>query len=339
MANRVQEIEGRTLGSAEQFRREVIEGCRPVVIRNLVSDWPAVHAACAAPLGLTDYLGRFDCGARVEVFFGEPAIGGKYYYQPDLQGFNFERRTVSYREALGAIEAALGQSDGKSVYLGSVPAAQCLPGFSAENPMPLLDASASPRLWVGTASDVSSHYDTFDNLACVVAGRRRFTLYAPELIDRLYPGPIDHTLSGATVSLAASAPPQERGRFPRFEAIREQAYSAELEAGDALYLPKLWWHQVEATAHLNAMINYWWDAFSYGPDAPYTGLLLALITIAERPAAERRAWQAYFDHYVFRRQGHPLAHLPAEQHGLLGALRSGNYAKLRARILHMLRAD
>lgn len=339
MAHRLQEFDARDLCSAEQFRSEVIEGCRPVLIRNLVSEWPAVHAARATPRGLADYLGQFDAGARVEVFFGEPAIGGKYYYQPDLQGFNFERRTLSYREALDAIVAAMGQSEGGSVYLGSVPAAQCLPGFSAQNPMPLLGAQVSPRLWVGTASNVSSHYDTFDNLACVIAGRRRFTLYAPELIDQLYPGPIDNTMSGATVSLAASAPPHERARFPRFEAIRDHALSAELEAGDALYLPKLWWHQVEATERLNAMINYWWDAFSYGPDAPYTGLLLALITIAERPAAERRAWQAYFDHYVFRSRGHPLAHLPTEQHGLLGALRAGNYAKLRARILHMLRAD
>ena len=110
-----------------------------------------------------------------------------------------------------------------------------------------------------------------------------------------------------------------------------------LGPGDALYLPKLWWHQVESVSPFNGLVNYWWDAFSVGPDAPYTALLLSMITMAERPAAERRAWQAFFDHYVFRTKGHPLAHLPPEQHGLLGPLKPDNYSKIRARILHLLR--
>ena len=111
----------------------------------------------------------------------------------------------------------------------------------------------------------------------------------------------------------------------------------ELEAGDALYLPKLWWHKVESLAPLNGLLNYWWDAFSAGPDAPYTSMLLAMIAIAERPPAERQAWRAFFEHYVFRGSGHPLAHLPPEQHGLLGPRKPENYARIRARIMHMLR--
>src|SRR3546814_8225775 len=39
-----------------------------------------------------------------------------------------------------------------------------------------------------------------------------------------------------------------------------------------------------------------------------------LIAIAERPEAESAAWRAWFDHYVFRPGGHPLAFLPEEQH-------------------------
>jgi hypothetical protein len=84
------------------------------------------------------------------------------------------------------------------------------------------------------------------------------------------------------------------------------------------------------------LVNYWWDAFPAGPDAPYTSLLLSMIAIAERPLAERQAWRAFFDHYVFRSHGHPLAHLPAEQHGLLGSLKE-NYGKIRARVMHLLR--
>ena len=66
-------------------------------------------------------------------------------------------------------------------------------------------------------------------------------------------------------------------------------------------------------------------------------LLLAMITIAERPPRERQAWQAFFEHYVFRSRGHPLAHLPPEQRGVLGPLKPDNYANIRARVMQLLR--
>ena len=330
------ETAGRDLDEA-LFRNRIMQACRPVVIRGLVADWPAVRAARESPRALKDYLAIFDAGGSVEVFIGDPAIRGKYYYNPGLQGFNFERRMTKLMEAVDSILGAVDHPGARSVYVGSVPTGDCLPGFAADNPMPLAPCAAAPRIWLGTAANISSHYDTFDNLACVIAGRRRFTLYAPELIDRLYVGPLDNTMSGAPVSLAASAPVGSDKQFPLFDEVRDQALKADLEPGDALYLPKLWWHQVESLSPFNGLVNYWWDAFSVGPDAPYTALLLSMITMAERPAAERRAWQAFFDHYVFRTKGHPLAHLPPEQHGLLGPLKPNNYSKIRARILHLLR--
>ncbi|MGH8199143.1 MAG: cupin-like domain-containing protein [Steroidobacteraceae bacterium] len=330
------EIAGRDL-APKRFQREVVEGCQPVVIRGLVADWPVVQAALASPARLKDYLAAFDVGSRVEAYLGSPAIGGKYYYTPEFKGFNFERRMMKLLEALQLMVESLERTEAPSVYVGSVPTGDTLPGFMAANAMPLLAQAVSPRIWLGTRSNVSCHHDTFDNLACVIAGRRRFTLFAPELIGKLYVGPIDNTMAGAPVSLAASADGPQDGEFPLFEEIRGQALRVELEAGDALYLPKLWWHKVESLAPLNGLLNYWWDAFSPGPDAPYTSMLLAMIAIAERPPAERRAWKAFFDHYVFRTTGHPLAHLPPDQHGLLGPLKPDNYARIRARVMHMLR--
>jgi hypothetical protein len=334
MSHSITEIAGRDLDAA-LFQQQVVQVCRPVVIRGLVAGWPVVKAARESPRALQNYLGAFDAGERVEVFVGDPAIRGKYYYNPGLQGFNFERRMMKLIEAVDCILEAVDHPR-QSVYVGSVPTAISLPGFAADNPMPIAAGGAGARIWLGTAANISSHYDTFDNLACVVAGRRRFTLYPPELIGRLYVGPIDNTMSGPPVSLAASAPVGSGTQFPLFEEIRNQALQAELEPGDALYLPKLWWHQVESTAPFNGLVNYWWDNLT--PDSPYTALLLSMITIAERPAAERQAWQAFFDHYVFRSRGHPLAHLPPEQHGLLGPLKPDNYSKIRARIMRLLRA-
>jgi Cupin-like domain len=320
------------------FVRDVAEACRPVVLRQLVASWPAVIAGAQTPPHLRKYLEPFVQRHDVEAFIGQPGIQGKYYYSDDLKTFNFERKRMRFDEAVERIVETAGHADQPSMYVGSLPTEAYLPGFAQSNSLPILPANVHPRIWLGHASNVSAHYDTFDNIACVVAGTRRFTLYAPEMIDRLYVGPLDYTMAGQPVSLAASSPYDEE-KYPRFREVREQALTAELQAGDAIYIPKLWWHQVEARSSFNVLINYWWDAFSSGPDAPSTALLLSLITIAERPAAERQAWKAFFDHYVFRGNGHPLAHLPESQHGILGPLKPHNYGRIRARVMQLLRGE
>jgi hypothetical protein len=328
------EIMAEALADDGAFAREVLEPCRPLVIRGLVRTWPAVAAAQRSAADFKDYVGQFDAGGTTEVFVGESRIAGEYYYSDDLQQFNFERKQMKFADAL---ERIISIPDRCTIYLGSLPIQTYLPGFSSENALPMLKSSNAARIWLGHASKVAAHYDTLDNVACVVAGRRRFTLYAPETIGDLYVGPIDHTMAGQPVSLAASAPAGDP-RYPRFEAIRGQALTAELEPGDAIYIPKLWWHQVGATSSFNVLVNYWWDAFAVR-DAPSTGLLLSMITIAERPLAERLAWREFFDHYVFRSNGHPLAHLPESQHGMLGPLQPDNYEKIRARVIQMLRGE
>ncbi len=329
-------IDATRLSGADEFQREVLQACQPVVLRSLVSAWPVVHAATRSDEDLRDYLMRFDNGGQADAFVGERSIGGKYFYREGLDGFNFERRRMSFALALTGMVAAKSDATAPSMYLGSLPVAEFLPGFAAQNVLGVLPAHVLPRIWLGHASNVSAHFDAFDNVACVVAGTRRFTLFPPETIDRLYVGPLDNTMAGQPVSLAAAAPADDE-RYPDFRAVRELALTAELGPGDALYIPKLWWHQVQSLAPFNGLINYWWDAFAAGPDAPYVSLLLSLIAIAERPPAERQAWKAFFDHYVFRTQGHPLRHLPESQHGLLGPLRPDNYGKIRAMVMHRLR--
>jgi hypothetical protein len=326
------------LRNADDFMREVAQACRPVVLRGMVSNWPSVRAAYESPGSLENYLAQYARAGDTEVFIGERNIRGKYYYAEDLKGFNFKRKRMPLKEAVNQIVATRDNTDGPTMYLGSLPTRAYLPGFEQAHALPILPSAIEPRIWIGHASNVSAHYDTFDNIACVVAGTRRFTLYAPDLIDRLYVGPLEHTMAGQPVSLAASAPDDDE-RYPRFRGVREQAFVAELSPGDAIYIPKLWWHQVEALSPFNALVNYWWDAFSIGPDAPSTGLFLSMITIAERPLAERQAWKAFFDHYVFRTQGHPLAHLPENQHGILGPLKPTNYGKIRARLMQLLRGE
>lgn len=331
-------IAERTLETEEQvarFQREIVEAAQPCVIRGLVRDWPVLDAARESADRLFGYLRRLDSGRTAQAFVGAPAIAGHYTYGDGPDGFNFARETLTVAQALDRIAAAAAAPGAASLYLGSLPAEVHFPRFAEENRARLVPSAIQPRIWLGNASRVACHYDVFDNLAVVVAGRRRFTLFPPDAIGDLYVGPIDHTMAGQPISLAAGSPPGDP-RYPRFEGARRRAVTALLAPGDAIYMPKLWWHQVEATDPVNMLVNYWWDGFSAGPDAPYTTMMLAMIAIAERPPAERAAWRAFFDHYVFRPDGHPLSHLPAERHGILGPLKT-NYGRIRASLMQILR--
>jgi hypothetical protein len=320
----------------ECFRREVAERCEPAVLRGACGGWPATQAARNSWTDLSGYLARFDNGIPAQAFIGDPEIAGRYFYDEDLDGFNFAREDLRVSEALERIGANADKPGSNTLYMGSLPADDHLPGFAEENRLAMLGESVRPRVWIGNASQVACHFDTFENIACVVAGRRRFTLFPPDAIGNLYVGPIDNTMAGQPVGLAVGSLPGDP-QFPRFERARERSLVVELEPGDALYLPKLWWHQVEATEPVNMLVNFWWDAFKQGPDAPYATMLLAMIAIAERPPAERAAWRAFFDHYVFRQNGHPLAHLPEDKRGILGPLHPRNYGRIRAFVMQLLR--
>ena len=211
--------------------------------------------------------------------------------------------------------------------------ADCLPGFAATHPMPSLPASVQPRLWVGNRVTTPAHFDASHNLAVVVCGRRRFTLFPVEQVANLYIGPLDFAPTGAAITLARPDAP-DFDAHPRLRDALANARVAELEPGDALYLPPLWWHQVESLEPLNALVNYWWvpAQLEHRASAPALGALLhARLAFAALPAQERRDWRVLFDHYVFG-DADPAAHIPQARRGVLGELDADALAVLRERI-------
>lgn len=299
------------------FQREIVAGYTPVVIRGLVRDWPAVAAGAESVEAMAAHLLRFDRGAAAEAFVGAPEIAGRFFYSPDLKGFNFERRRGGFAELLRYLQSVIGKEAAPSVYAGALETSEMLPGFAEANPLPLLAGlDAPPRIWLGNRSIVSTHFDASDNVACVAAGRRRFTLFPPDQIHNLYVGPLDHTVAGQPTSMVElNAPDFER--FPRFRDALASAQTAELGPGDAIYIPALWWHQVEALDPFNCLVNYWWND---SPDASarFDAMVHAVLTISHLPPERRNAWAAMFDTFVFQRHDDPAAHLPPERRGVLG---------------------
>ena len=314
------------------FRREIVPAYQPVVLRGFVRDWPAVEAARSGAGDVAAYLSRFDHGAAVEAFIGAPEIGGRFFYRDDMKGFNFDRRTGPFGDVLRYIFDAAGLHGSPSVYIGAAPTPEVLPGFDSANPMGLVDdPHLVPRIWIGTKTIVSAHFDESDNIACVVAGRRRFTLFPPDQVANLYIGPLDFTMAGQPASMVDLADPDFE-RYPRFREALAQAQSAELEPGDAIYIPTLWWHHVEALDPFNVLLNYWWRAAPPDAGSAFEALAHGIWSIGELSEGQREAWREMFDLYVFRRHGNPADHLAPEHRGILADANP----KLRDRIKQFL---
>lgn len=317
------------------FEREIIPAYAPTVLRGQIADWPVAKAGVQGDDALVALLKAGSADRPLETFIGRPEIGGRFFYNDAVTGTNFERRLMPLGAALDQLMAQRDQADAPSLYVGAAAAADCVPDFAASHALAIVDSRVMPRLWIGNATTVSTHYDLSDNVACVAAGRRRFTLFPPDQLNNLYVGPLDFTLAGQPVSMVSLRDPDLQ-RYPRFAEAMAHAVTADLEPGDAIYIPPLWWHQVEALSPLNLLVNYWWNAAGT-PPSPFEALIHAVMTVRHLPPAQRDAWRTLFDHYVFETDGDPAAHLPPGSRGVLGPMTSTLARRVREFLLTGLR--
>lgn len=311
-------IAERTAVDSETFMRDVASGSTPVVLRQQVAHWPATTAGRSGPRPIADYIRQFGGGDPLDTMIGAPEIQGRFFYVPDCTGFNFVRQKVPLMGLMAELLrlAESGDPAPHAIYANAAAASAHLPGWAEVNPLNLpVDATA--RLWIGNAVAVATHYDASPNLACVVSGRRRFTLFPPEQLANLYVGPLDHTLAGPPVSMV-DPEMHDLQRYPRFATAWASAQTAELGPGDAIFIPALWWHHVRALDPINVLVNYWWGETDAA--APFLALVHAMMAVRDRPAAERLAWRNWFEHLVFDDDAAQAGvHLPEHVRNVLGS--------------------
>jgi hypothetical protein len=301
---------------ARAFHERIFPANRPAVLRGLVAAWPAVLEGRKSPQKAAAYLLSLHQGGPLPLLTAPAAIKGRFFYRDDLRSPNFQRSSAPLAAGLRALLAHLANPDPPAIYMESASLPDCLPTFSELHRLDLLDASITPRIWIGNAVTVQTHYDFYSNIACVVAGRRRFSLFPPEQLPNLYPGPMDVTLAGVPVSMVRLHDP-DYVRFPRFRHALEHIQVVELDPGDALFIPYAWWHHVESLAAFNVLVNYWWNP-SQSALSPGDSLLHAIFALRDLPIEQRAVWRNLFEYYVFQTSGDPLAHLAPEIRGLMG---------------------
>ncbi len=322
---------------AEVFWRDIQRLGEPAVLRGLVDHWPVVAAGRAGPQALGDYVRQFHTRIPAPFFEAAPEVAGRFFYDEAMTGFNFQSRREPLDKVIDRLILHLDDPSAPAMYAGSLSIPIFLPGFAEHNNIASfnLPATVLESAWLGNRTCIPAHFDSTENIACVVGGRRRFTLFPPDQVRNLYMGPLDLTPAGQPVSLVDIRDP-DLARHPRYALAREAGQVAELEPGDGIYIPTLWWHHVEALEPLNLLINYWWRDAAQHLGSPMDALLHAALSLKDLPPHQREGWKALFDHLIFQTDGPPMGHLPAEVQGPMGVMTSDKAARIRAILVKKL---
>ena len=305
----------------KRFEEEIVPLNRPAIIRGLVNHWPVVAAARESPQALAEFVRRFSKEQPISVFQGDPGIRGRFFYDDAGKGFNFKHESMTVGALLDRLLKGMAELQAPALYAGAVAVKELQPEFEASHSIGILDPLVPQRaqLWIGNRTRAAAHFDEAANLICVIGGRRRYTLFAPEQIRNLYFGPLDRTPAGVPISMVDFARPDYQ-RFPRFRTALEYAEVAELGPGDALYMPTHWVHQGESLDSFGLMLNFWWQVSPMQVLSPYFTLMHSLITIRGLSPGERAAWRTVFDVYAFNPDIDPAKYLPEAALGILGPL-------------------
>ena len=319
---------------------DLIEAGEPVILKGAFADKAMVQAGLESARAAMDHIQQYKSALPVVTFTAEPEHRGRFFYNSDMTGMNFESRETDLDAFFASIEASDQLTDGAAFYAGSTDMQTFFPGMIEGDNLSLSEPVFDQyppivSIWMGNRTTAAIHYDMSHNIAACMVGKRRFTLFPPEQIDNLYPGPLFPTPAGQVVSMVNLHEP-DLEQYPRFARALDAAQVAELEPGDLLVYPAMWWHQVDALDDFNVLINYWWNAASQYLDSPMNTVLHAMLSLRDRSMSEKEAWKEVFDYYIFGDGNAPREHLPDNVIGPLGPMDDQTSRRLRIMLLQKL---
>jgi hypothetical protein len=338
MKNKIKILEGITPQSIPFD--ELFSQNQPIILKGLVKDWPLVKAGKSSAEQVMAQLEQHYNKRPMLVYKAQPEIKARFGYNKTCTDFNFTSERSTIPAVFDKIRSQLSDDEHDYLYINSLRFDEAFPALDKTNQLAFEHPEFKnnlpiSKIWLGTESVAAAHYDQPKNIACCVLGKRRFTLFPPDQINNLYPGPLSPTPGGQVVTLADLSKP-DFNRFPRLEEALENAYVADLEPGDCLYYPSMWWHEVEAFDRFNAMVNYWWMEAEPYLGSPMDALMHAMMSVRDRPAKEKAAWKALFNYYIFNDAQEVRAHLPPESHGALAPMDENQTRRLRSMLRNNL---
>lgn len=325
------------LPAGESLPQHIVNAAKPVLLKGFINNWPLVKAGKVSQDSAYEYIINAYNGQPITAYYAQPESNGRIFYNSDFNGFNFQSASLDLPTVLSKLKEVSTLTEPPAVYVGSTNINRHFPSLNTENKVIIDGEQPITNLWLGNQTKIAAHFDFPNNLACCAVGKRRFTLFPPTQVKNLYVGPKEFSPGGQDISLVDFDQP-DLDKYPKFQTAIDNALVANLEAGDALFIPSMWWHHVEGLTNFNVLVTHWWrnsPAFMGRPD---NAIELAILSLRNLPYEQRQAWKSLFEHYVFDHEEHNTQHIPAHAQGCLQQPMTEIEArKLRAKLLEQLK--
>lgn len=225
--------------SVDKFRQHYLPTGIPVIIADALRNWPLFT------------MSREESLAHFSNLNGITRHGD---YVSNTFSTKRDFRTIAMAEFVASLEGQHDASTGApAVYMGNniLPA----PLFDTIRFPPYFDRDRfnAPRIWIGPAGTLTPlHRDDSDNLFAQVWGQKRFTLAAPH--HRAALGTWSTSPQGGLDGCDFNPDAPDYEQYPQARQVPFLRFT--LEAGDLLFLPEGWFHQVQSIS-TSLSVNFW----------------------------------------------------------------------------------
>ncbi len=229
----------------DQFATSFFPRNIPAIVTDATSEWGM--SGRWSPEFLTSLIGTRPVIVSI-------SAEGKFTYDPSGKATSdsFSEESMTFAEAARQIAEA---DRGRRLYVMQQSIPLHFPELMREIRVPHWISSVgetSINLWFGRGSVTPLHYDATNNFFAQQYGEKHFTIFAPDDTGHLYPHPID---SGMPHLSSVDVDSPDLRAYPRFSQATPIRFT--VKAGELLFLPAFWWHQVRSP-HISTSVSIWW---------------------------------------------------------------------------------
>lgn len=229
----------------DQFAENFFSRRMPAIVTDAISEWGM--SGRWSPEYLTSLIGSKPVIVTI-------SANGKFSYDPSGKGISdsFSEESMSFAEAARQIA---GADCDRQLYVMQQSIPLQFPELMSEIRVPQWISNVretSINLWFGRNSVTPLHYDATNNFFAQQYGEKHFTIFAPDDTGHLYPNPIDSRMPHLSSVDVDSPDPRTH---PKYSLARPIRFT--VKAGELLFLPAFWWHQVRSP-HVSTSVSIWW---------------------------------------------------------------------------------
>lgn len=229
--------------SVEAFVTQYLKPGKPVIIQGAMEDWKA--RSRWTPQYLMDKVGHKDIHVH-------QSPDGMFGIDPEKGGPRYEPREMTFGTFVEWMSSP--EDADPRLYMQRLSIPDLLPELNEDFSLPPYineNQIFLTNLWFGPGGNTTRlHYDVPNNFLAHLYGRKRLVMFPPRQSPYLYAcRPNAYNMS----RLDLDQP--DLTRFPNFS--KAQPIECFLEAGEMIFIPSFWWHQVYSL-ETGISINFWW---------------------------------------------------------------------------------